>query len=68
MATQNVITRAYVRLVAKEHGLTFVPLQGGFDASAQRAPVKCRTADGVHPTALGHEFIKNEWLRAFYTL
>lgn len=59
---------AYARLVAKEHGLTFVPLQEGFDALAKRAPVKCWTADGVHPTALGHEFIKNEWLRAFYTL
>jgi len=25
-------------------------------------------SDGVHPTAMGHEYIKREWLKMFNTL
>lgn len=56
------------RAVAEKHGATFVPLQAGFDALAEKAPASYWLSDGVHPTAMGHEFIKNEWLKAFATL
>jgi lysophospholipase L1-like esterase len=51
--------------IAKKHGLTFVELQAGFDALAKKAPNEYWLGDGVHPTAKGHEFIKNQWLKAF---
>ena len=27
-----------------------------------------RVVDGVHPTPMGHEYIKNEWIKAFKKL
>ena len=55
-------------LIAKNYGLTFVPLQAGFDKLAESAPADYWLADGVHPTAKGHEFIKREWLRAYKSM
>ena len=51
--------------VAEKYGLTFVPLQAGFDALCEKAPASYWLGDGVHPSAMGHEFIKREWLKAF---
>ena len=56
------------RKVAEEFGLTFVPLQEGFDELCKKAPVEYWLRDGVHPTPKGHEFIKQQWLRAFKAL
>jgi 2,3-bisphosphoglycerate-independent phosphoglycerate mutase len=36
-----------------------------FDALAKKAPNEYWLGDGVHPSAKGHEFIKNQWLKAF---
>lgn len=53
------------RKIADEHGLTFIPLQAGLDALCEKAPSNYWLGDGVHPTPMGHEFIKREWLKAF---
>lgn len=54
--------------IATEFDLVFVPLQEGFDALTQKAPTTYWLRDGVHPSPKGHEFIKQQWLRAFHTL
>lgn len=55
--------------IAQKHGLVFVPLQKLFDEANATAPVRGSWLwDGVHPTAAGHELIKNEWLKAFELL
>lgn len=54
--------------IAEKHGLVFVPLQEGFDALCQQAPAAYWLSDGVHPTTMGHEYIKNQWMKAFQTL
>ncbi len=53
------------RKIAKKHDLVFVPLQEKFDQAQQLAPADYWLADGVHPTAMGHEIIKREWMKAF---
>ena len=54
------------RRVAEKHGIVFVPLQEIFDKANVGAPHDAYwLRDGVHPTAMGHELIKNEWLKAF---
>lgn len=56
------------RKIADKYSLPFIELQSGFDELTQ----KCETAywlrDGVHPTPMGHEYIKNEWIKAFNSL
>ncbi len=54
--------------IADKHQLPFIELQAGFDKLAAAAPESYWLADGVHPTSMGHEFIKNEWLKAFKKL
>ena len=54
--------------IANEHNLVFVPLQEGFNKLCEKTPSTYWTGDGVHPTAKGHEFIKNEWLKGFKEL
>lgn len=54
--------------IAEKYNLPFIELQNGFDHLAQLAPNDYWLGDGVHPTAKGHEFIKNEWLKAYYNL
>lgn len=56
------------REIAKKYNLTFIPLQDKFDAAIKSAPAEYWSADGVHPTAMGHEIIKREWIKAFNTL
>lgn len=54
------------RRVAEKNGILFVPLQDKFDKANSGAPSDGYwLLDGVHPTAMGHELIKNEWLKAF---
>ncbi len=53
------------RRVAEQNGLTFVPLQALFEEAAAQVSPTYWLADGVHPTAAGHELIKREWLKAF---
>ena len=54
--------------IAEKYNLAFIPLQDGFDDLAKKAPNNYWLGDGVHPTAKGHEFIKGEWLKAYFAL
>lgn len=51
--------------VAQKYNLKFIPLQKKFDDVAKLAPEAYWLDDGVHPTAMGHELISREWLKAF---
>ena len=54
--------------LSEKHKLTFIPLQEKFNKLCEKAPANYWLGDGVHPTEAGHEFIKNEWIKAFKTL
>lgn len=56
---------AVARKIAEENGLTFIPLQSVLDEACKTAPAEYWLIDGVHPTAMGHNLIKNEWIKAF---
>ena len=56
------------RRIAEKYNLPFIKLQEGFDDLAKKAPNSYWLGDGVHPTPKGHEFIKNQWLKAFKEL
>lgn len=56
------------KAVSEKYNLTFVPLQSKFDEMLKFAPASYWTGDGVHPSAVGHELIKREWIKAFKTL
>lgn len=53
------------RKVAAKYNLPFITLQDKFDEVAKTAENAYWLADGVHPTAMGHELIKREWLKVF---
>lgn len=54
--------------IAEKYGLVFVPLQERFDNANKGAPDGYWLMDGVHPTAAGHELIKQAWLEGFEKL
>ena len=56
---------AAAKRVAEKHGATFVPLQHLFDEACKLAEPSYWLRDGVHPTAMGHELIAREWMKAF---
>lgn len=65
----EVIKRAEMaKKLSEKHALTFIPLQAGFDELDKKQGAGYWLADGVHPTAMGHEYIKNEWIKAFKAL
>lgn len=53
------------KAIAEKYNLTFVPLQEKFDEAAKVASNDYWLRDGVHPTTVGHELIKREWMKAF---
>ena len=53
---------------AEKYGLAFIPLQEKFDEAEKMSPASYWLRDGVHPTSMGHELIKREWIRAFENL
>ncbi len=60
------LRQAAVARLAKKHGTEFVPLQEIFTKLEATAPGEGYwLRDGVHPTAAGHEILKQEWLKAF---
>lgn len=59
---------AAAKRVAEKFGLAFVPLQARFDAACEKQSPDYWTAEGVHPTAFGHELICRAWLETFETL
>lgn len=44
--------------VSEKYDLPFVYLQSGFDKHCEFAPAGYWLGDGVHPTTMGHEYIK----------
>lgn len=54
--------------VAEKYNLLFVELQNVFDKAAEVMDDAYWLKDGVHPSAMGHELIKREWLKAFKKL
>ena len=54
--------------IAEEYNLKFISLQAEFDEAAKTTPEGYWLRDGVHPTDMGHELIKREWIKAFYDL
>lgn len=56
---------AAAKRVAEKNGLEFIPLQAKMDDAATIAPADYWLMDGVHPTAMGHELIAREWIKAF---
>lgn len=53
------------REIAQKYNLTFVPLQEGFEELAKTEDASYWLYDGIHPTPMGHEYIKREWIKAF---
>ena len=51
--------------VAKKNNILFVPLQDKFDAVSENTENSYWLTDGVHPTSMGHELIKREWIKHF---
>ena len=51
--------------IADKYNLPLIELQPAFDKACESAEPGYWTADGVHPTAFGHELIKNLWLETF---
>ncbi len=54
--------------LAEKYNLPYIALQNGFDELSENIEAGYWLADGVHPTAMGHEYIKNEWIKAFRVL
>lgn len=56
------------RKIAAQYHVPFVALQDKFNEVAKSAENEYWLRDGVHPTAMGHELIKREWMKAFSKL
>ncbi|MBR1970655.1 MAG: SGNH/GDSL hydrolase family protein [Clostridia bacterium] len=54
--------------ISEKYSLPYVELQDGFDELSKNIDASYWLYDGVHPTAMGHEYIKKEWIKAFKTL
>ena len=54
--------------ISEKYNLPYIELQKGFNELSKKADESYWLADGVHPTAMGHEYIKNEWIKAFKLL
>lgn len=59
---------AVAKRIADKYNLAFVPLMKQFDDAASDGDTTYWTTDGVHPTAAGHQLIKEELLKVFNTL
>lgn len=56
---------AAAKRIAEKYDLPLIELQPAFDEACKKAEPTYWTADGVHPTANGHELIKRLWLEVF---
>lgn len=54
--------------IAKKYNLEFVPLQNKFDEVSSDGDTRYWSVDGVHPTAAGHQIIKEELSRAIISM
>lgn len=51
--------------IAEKYDIPFIALQDKFDEAAKTAENTYWLKDGVHPTPVGHELIKREWINTF---
>ncbi len=56
------------RKISEKYHLPYIELQAGFDKISENIETSYWIYDGVHPTAMGHEYIKREWIKAFKKL
>mgnify|MGYP003296643817 CR=1 FL=1 len=56
------------RKISEKYNLPYIELQDGFDKISENIEASYWIYDGVHPTAMGHEYIKREWIKAFKKL
>lgn len=54
--------------ISEKYNLPFIELQKGLDELSENTENSYWLGDGVHPTPMGHEYIKNEWIKKFKTL
>lgn len=54
--------------IAQKYNLPYITLQDGLDELSKDVEASYWLVDGVHPTAMGHEYIKQEWIKTFKTL
>ena len=59
---------AAARRIAEKYGAVFVPLQQRFQQAQAQCAAAYWLADGVHPTAMGHELIARAWMEGFSRL
>lgn len=60
------LRRQAVKRLAEKYNLIFIPLQDLFTTAQESAPGKDYwSIDGIHPTPVGHELIKQAWLEGF---
>ncbi|MBQ8210284.1 MAG: SGNH/GDSL hydrolase family protein [Clostridia bacterium] len=59
---------AAAKCVAEKFSLEFVELQNKFDDACADGDTRYWSVDGVHPTAAGHQIIKEELLKAINKL
>ena len=57
-----------VKRISKKYNLPFIDTQLAFNEALKKAGPDYWTMDGVHPTAAGHEIIKNLWIEEFNKL
>jgi lysophospholipase L1-like esterase len=55
--------RAAVKRLSQEFGAAFVPFQAMFDEAVKLASPEYWAADGVHPTAAGHQRMAQTWIK-----
>ena len=51
--------------ISQKYNLPYIKLQEGFNELSKNTETSYWLFDGVHPTAMGHEYIKQEWIKAF---
>lgn len=54
--------------IAEKYRLRFVPLQDKFDEACADGDTRYWSVDGVHPTAAGHQIIKEELTKAIHDI
>ena len=59
---------AMARKIAKKYGFPFIELQKDFDELSKDTGTEYWLYDGVHPSVVGHEFIKRKWIATFKAL
>lgn len=54
--------------IAEKYNLPYIELQNGLDELSRNIDTTYWVSDGVHPTPMGHEYIKQQWIKTFKKL